>query len=155
MDFRFSNCGRYGFLIRERPVDPSRNQPTHSYELFFSVMDTFSRTLKHYKPVTPIFKVLFWRFLKLIFTWLLQTYHRFYLLSHNTGVLLDFSRHKAIVDQHLIHFDHLNAEVRCTFSRHWHFMVDEMLAGTDGTYVPGTSQLLQRGSESEYLCSFG
>lgn len=55
---------------------------------------------------------------------------------------MDFSRVDAVVGQHLLHFNHDLAVVRCEFSRSWRFPVDEMFAETDGTYVPGTSQLL-------------
>lgn len=57
IDFRFTSSGRYGFLVRERPLESLHRQPTHFYELLFTVIDTFSGNLSNYKILTCLFKV--------------------------------------------------------------------------------------------------
>lgn len=76
------------------------------------------------------------------------------MLNDDIGVLLDFSRRNGVVSQNLLYFDHVKAEVHCEFSRNWRFNVDEMLSGTDGTYVTGSSQLLHINGQRMYFIYF-
>ncbi|KAH7728208.1 Protein F53F4.10 [Aphelenchoides avenae] len=127
-DFRASSSGRYGFLVSEKQVHlpEAPADDTHYYQYFFTVVDTVSNTVTVYQPMTGLYK----------------TYHRFYLLDEQWGVIVDFSRREASCSQHLLYFNHAEKTVRCIMSQSWPFEVDEMLYQTDGTYVPATSQLL-------------